>query len=342
MKYLLSLYLLLTLSLRAAEPAILGLGSPCIDYILSVEEDDLERLNLQKGGWHELQVTAFNELVESYSDKLMFTGDCAANTIKGLASLGMSCALTGNVGKDNLGSYVKKIFGELHVKTLFTETDLATAQVACLVTPDGERSFFACIAAQKEIADSDLKADYFEGIKLVHIEGYRLTNGVYIEKAMEMARKSGAKISLDLANAAIVKKYRERLLALIEEYTDILFLNEKEAYNLTRLPPEESAIFLKNFCPLVVVKVEDKGCWIASKEGLFHSPAIDTVVIDKTGAGDLFDSAFLYGYLNGYSLKTCAWFGNLAGSAAVQKFGAELSAEKWMALRESLEHSSQN
>lgn len=313
----------------AATYQVLGLGSPCIDHIITVQEADLARFNIEKGGWREMEASDFDQLVHQCANKITLTGDCASNVIKGLASLGMPCALTGNVGKDPLGLYVRQTFETLKVKTLFTETATPTAQIACLVTPDGERSFCCFLKAQHEISEKDLSKNDFEGVKLVHMEGYRLPNGTYMEKSMEMARAAGATISFDVANAGFVKKFRERILALIETYTDILFINEEEAYALTQLPAPKSAQFLKNFCPLVVLKVGEQGCWVCSEEGLLHSPGISAHVVDTTGAGDVFASAFLYGYLNGYSHKASAYFGNLAGSAVIERYGAELPLAKW-------------
>jgi len=87
---------------------------------------------------------------------------------------------------------------------------------------------------------------------------------------------------------------------------------------------------------LVVVKAGHQGCWICSEGRLFHSPGIPANVVDTTGAGDLFASAFLYGYLNGYSLQACAYFGNLAGHAGVERFGAELDPLKWKEIRQAI------
>ena len=329
MKKLLMFFVLLCFPLDAEPYRVLGLASPCIDYILPVQDEDLIRLNLQKRGRRDMDGPTLSALIENCQDKQLFTGGCASNTIKGLASLGISCAMTGNVAKDFLGNHIREVYSQLQVDMLFTETETPTAQVACLITPDGERSFCANTQAEREISESHLKPEYFEGVQLVHTEGYRLYNGMYLEKALHLAQSAGAKVSLDIANVEIAKKFRERIFALLENYTDILFLNEEEAHALTQLPPDKAAQYLVNFCPIVVVKEGENGCWVSSPKEIFHLSAIPTHALDTTGAGDLFASAFLYGYLSGYPLKECARLGNLAGCAAVERVGAELSCAKW-------------
>lgn len=307
-----------------------------MDYLISVSEEELSSLQLSKGDWREMEAESLKEFLFKHPNAHEFTGDCAANTIKGLAALGMSCGLTGRVGDDELGAQVRRVFNELKVTTLFSEAAQSTDCLAALITPDGERSFCGSFLAQHGISETDLLQEHFKGVKLVHMEGYQLANGAYLEKAMEMSKESGAKISFDLGNPNIARSYRERIFALLEKYTDILFLNESEAFALTQLPPDKSALFLKNVCPLVVIKVGAKGCWVCSDEGLFHSSGFPTQVVDTTGAGDVFASAFLYAYLNGYPLRSCAEIGNRAGSAATERFGAELSLAKWEEIKQIL------
>jgi ribokinase len=44
--------------------------------------------------------------------------------------------------------------------------------------------------------------------------------------------------------------------------------------------------------------------------------------VDTTGAGDAFCAGFLYGLLNGKSLKECAKLGNFVASRCIMKMGA--------------------
>lgn len=329
MKHLFIFFFCFTSTLFATDPRVLGLGAPCLDYVINVEEHELAHYGLKKGGWHEVDVKTLASIIDNGKSPLIFSGSCVANTIKGLASLGYPCTLTGNIGTDSMGDKVQKIFHQAGVKTLFTQTTTPTSQIACLITPDGERSFCAFVSAEHEISENDLRSEYFEGVELVHLSGFRLPNGAYTEKGLRMAKEKGALVSFDLANVGLIEAYRERLMAIFPDYVDVIFANEDEAYAFTQLPPKKAASFLKNFCKVAIVKVGKEGCWVCSKEGLFHSPGIPTQMVDSTGAGDLFASAFLYAYLKGEPLSFCAYLGNMAGSAAVERYGAELSPERW-------------
>ncbi|MCH9627284.1 MAG: hypothetical protein S4CHLAM2_09200 [Chlamydiales bacterium] len=98
-----------------------------------------------------------------------------------------------------------------------------------------------------------------------------LKEGDTFEKQLIQARLSGATVSLDLADAELVERYRERLWEVLPTRVDHVLGSEAQAYALTGLPPREAAAFLKNFCTVAVVHLEKEGCWVCSKEGLYHS-----------------------------------------------------------------------
>ena len=56
--------------------------------------------------------------------------------------------------------------------------------------------------------------------------------------------------------------------------------------------------------------------------------------VDTTGAGDLWQAGFLYGWLNGCGLAKAGDMGSVLGAAIVQVLGAELPAEQWKDIQE--------
>ncbi|MFN0064710.1 MAG: adenosine kinase [Chlamydiales bacterium] len=325
-------------SLRSDAPGptkeyrVLGIGSYSWDYIQPVSDQLLETIYLQKKDWRSVTWKEFSEMLtlfQCYPEPTIKTGGSTANTMKGLAAFGISAALTGNVGLDKRGDELIFAMESAGVIPLVTRTSTPTSQIACLITPDGERSFCSFVEAESEITCNDLHPSYFEKTDLVHIEGYLLRNHCVVDYAMQLAQKNGALVSYDLCCTQLGEKYRERLWALLAEYVDIFFCDSDEAYSLTHLPPKEACVFLKNFCPIVVVKIGADGCWVASREKFFHCPAIPANSVDTTGAGDLFASGFLYGVLEGYSLEEAAYFGSVCGSAVVEQPGGEIPENRW-------------
>ncbi len=98
-----------------------------------------------------------------------------------------------------------------------------------------------------------------------------LKKGDAFEKELIEAKKTGATVSVDLADDELVALYRERLWEVLPTRVDQVLGSEAQAYALTGLPPKEAAAFLKNFCSIAVVHSEKEGCWVCSSEGLYHS-----------------------------------------------------------------------
>ena len=92
---------------------------------------------------------------------------------------------------------------------------------------------------------------------------------------------------------------------------------------------------------VAVVTLGDRGCVAArgdpaceTSERVACEAFEEIVARDSTGAGDLFVSGFMYGLLRESPLGECAELGCLAGAAATQSVGAEVSDEGWAWVRD--------
>ncbi len=323
---------------------VLGIGSPGMDLLLPVEESFLETIPGGKGGSQHIDQENFRKVVKhargcstvSGEPLKIATGGSCANTIKGLASLGSSCALFGKVGRDEMGRRFLDKMVSLHITPLLIATDTPTAQVICLITPDHQRTFRYFPGASAEFSEKDLFPELFRGIDLVHIEGYALYNGTIVEESAKLAKKYGAKVSFDLACYEVVERFKERILKLLPEYVDVVFANEDEVVALLGVGPQEGCQKLSEMCSVAVTLIGKKGCWVGSGDKIFHCPTLPVTVVDTTGAGDLFAAGFLHGYLNRRPLEECAFNGNVTGSTVVQIQGAEIPHSKWMTVHETI------
>lgn len=316
---------------------VLGIGAPCIDILFQVEEEFLDRIKAKKGACEHTDWKTFANTFEAIgtAPKYVPGGSCS-NTIKGLCSLGEKVAICGKMGKDEVGKkYLEHVQSQGIVsKMIFTDTP--TQQIEVFITPDHQRTFRVFPGAGVELTGTDLTPELFRNIKLVHIEGYAFHNGDLIEKSIELAKNAGATVSLDLANFEIVKKYKDRILNLLPK-VDIVFANEEEALALTGLTPKASCEFLNGLCKIAVVLVGEKGCWAGSEKKVIYSAGLKVKAVDTTGAGDLFASGFLHGYLKGLPIEQCAYYGNLTGSSVVEVVGAEIPSYRWTELRNKMQ-----
>jgi sugar/nucleoside kinase (ribokinase family) len=115
-------------------------------------------------------------------------------------------------------------------------------------------------------------------------------------------------------------------------WTDVFLPNCDEAMAYTRArSPEGAAQQLAERVPLVVVKCGASGAIAcrADPAEMVREPAIEVEAIDPTGAGDVFDAAFIYASLAGWTVTEALRFGNLCAGLSVRHHGGSLSAPCW-------------
>ena len=78
---------------------------------------------------------------------------------------------------------------------------------------------------------------------------------------------------------------------------------------------------------LVVTKGSDR-CAVISKDQVFNRESFRVRAVDTTGAGDTFNSSFLYGMMQGYSLEKAAEFASAAAARAVTAIGPRTGVAK--------------
>lgn len=317
---------------------ILGIGGPILDQVLQVSESYLATISGKKGGMEPIDFEGLQQLIlKSGSQPVSVPGGSTRNTLHGLARFGEKCALLGMVGKDAQGQKYRSLLKEQGILPLLIESETPTATVLSLVTPDGERTMRTFQGASIEIRGHHINPAVFKPPKLVHLEGYTLFNDTYTEACMRLAKEEKAKISFDLASFEIVNAYRDTILNLLEKYVDVIFANEEEAFALTGEKKEEAACdFLAEICDVGVVLMGPQGCWVKNKEQKLHCPAYPVQPLDTTGAGDLFASGFLHGYMRDYPMEICAHYGAIAGRAVVQVMGPVIPHEGWEAVYQQL------
>ncbi len=333
-----TIFVLIGCRLAAKEFQVVGVGSPCMDVLVNVEDSLVQSLG-NKGGSQQVDMATLQTILDKtqwHTTHIAAGGSCA-NAIKGLAGFGHKCAFLGKIGNDDFGRQFVKNLLRWNIHPLISQSDHQGTQVCfCLITEDGERTMRCYPGASADITSQDLHTDTFKNTALVHFEGYSLYwhDKSFVPNAMKLAKESGALVSMDLSSFEVVKIFKETLEELLADYVDIVFANADEVRAFTGLEPYEGCLKLQQLCSIAVVMMGKNGCYVGSNEGILHSPANPIHLIDSTGAGDLFASGFLHGILKNYSLEECAHLGNKTGASVCETVGAEIPLHKWKDLRD--------
>jgi sugar/nucleoside kinase (ribokinase family) len=258
------------------------------------------------------------------------SGGSAANTIVGVANLGARAAYVGKVRDDQIGRlYTHDIRAAgVAFETRPASDGPATGCCYILVTPDGERTMNTYLGAAQELMPDDIDAAQVAASAIIYLEGYlwdpKNAKDAFV-KASAIAHDAGRQVALTLSDSFCVDRYRGEFLDLMRGGTvDLVFANEAELHSLYQTSDFDTALSqMRRDTKLGVVTRSEKGCVVASKDGVIAVPAfpVDRIV-DTTGAGDLFAAGFLFGLVRGAGFENAGRLGALAAAEVIQHIGA--------------------
>jgi sugar/nucleoside kinase (ribokinase family) len=316
---------------------ILGIGNALVDVMTLIDNDNiLEKFSLPKGSMQLVdgEKSALIKAGTSEFKRNRVSGGSAANTIHGLAMLGIKTGFIGSIGKDDTGDFFENDMKNAGVKTFLTRRDSVTGTAVALISPGSERTFATHLGAAVELDSDDLLFEYFKDYNILYMEGYLILNKALVEKACKFAKRNNMKIALDLASYNVVDAKLSDFKEIIENYIDIVFANEEEAKSFTGLPPFEALDVISELCEIAVIKVGSEGSLVKRDKEVIKIGTISVNCIDTTGAGDLYASGFLYGYANGFALDVCGQFGSVLAGHVIEIVGARMDEHRWKKIME--------
>ena len=308
------------------------MGNALVDILVSINDDSLlDEFELPKGSMQLVDKEKSQSLLDALShlDYEIASGGSAANTINGLANLGVACGYIGKIHDDKFGKTFTADMTQKGIKAKLMFGGQDTGIATTLISTDSQRTFATYLGAAVELEAGDLKADFFKGYDFFHIEGYLVQNHELIKTAVRFAKNNGLKVCIDLASYNVVEANLDFLKSLVTEYVDIVFANEEESKAFTGKDPDEALHEISEMCEIAVVKIGARGSLVKSQSEKVFVEAISAKAVDTTGAGDLYAAGFLYGMSQGLSLDKCARLGSLLGGNVIEVIGPKMDAGRW-------------
>ncbi len=315
---------------------VLGMGNALVDIIAQIDNDELlGSFGLPRGSMTlvDLDTSNFIHAETAGMPKTKASGGSAANTIHGLAHLGIETGFVGSVGNDEMGKFFKKDMEVNKIKPILFRSMNETGRAMALISKDSERTFATYLGAAVDLTMEDISHGIFKGYDCFYVEGYLVQDKEMFEKALRLASNAGLKICLDLASYNIVADNVDFFKSMISKYVDILFANEEEIRSLTGLSPEEGARETRKICEAIVIKLGAEGSFCLCSEGMIRVGVRPSNAIDTTGAGDLYAAGFIYGHMKGLSCETSGKMGAALAGRVIELIGAKMDESHWENLR---------
>lgn len=252
-------------------------------------------------------------------------GGNGANTSYTLSLLGVPSRLLSVTGTDAFGDRVLEILQSSGVDTSRIERlHEPSPTTVVLVHSDGRRALLHRPGASRHAfhAPVELDPEVVRGCTRFHLANVFALPKLQPHAAglLRQARDFGLSTSIDTGWDA-----QGRWMGILADclpHTDLLFVNEDEAKELTSsADPKCAASILQNHGARdVVVKMGAAGSWVAGSD-TFHVPAYSVPVVDTTGAGDCFAGGFLAALQRGFSYERAARFATAVAGLSVQALG---------------------
>ncbi|UCG27297.1 MAG: adenosine kinase [Bacteroidales bacterium] len=318
---------------------ILGMGNALVDILVRLESDrTLEVFSLPKGSMQLVDRNTSRRILAGIDnlDKTITSGGSAANTIHGLAELGIRTGFIGTVGRDRYGDFFRNDMKRHNIHTELFQSSTESGRAISLISPDSERTFATYLGAAIELEPDHITQEQFKGYNLFHMEGYLVQNHDLVRQAFILARRENLKISLDMASYNVVEENIDFLEEMVKNYVDIVFANEEEARSFTGKAPEEALHHFAEMCDIAVVKTGKSGSLVKRGEEFHKIGIIPAESVDTTGAGDLYAAGFLYGLTKNLPLNRCGEMGALLSGRVIEVIGSKVDESQWKLIRDLL------
>jgi sugar/nucleoside kinase (ribokinase family) len=314
---------------------VVGMGNALVDVLAEVPDRVLADLSLVRGSMELVELERAEAIYSAVGPAVEVSGGSAANTTAGVAALGGTSGFIGKVADDDMGKVfvhdMRACGVELHAAVAGADEGDAetrgTGRSLVLVTGDAERTMATHLGVSARLCPTDVPDELVSRGGILYLEGYlwdRPTAKDAMRHAVKVAHDDDRSVALSLSDSFCVDRHRRDLLDLVLSDVDVLFGNEEELLRLFGTATLGAALSAaEETGVLVVATCGPRGSFVVSGRGVVeveaaHAPRI----VDKTGAGDMYASGFLYGLTHGLDPVDSARLGSLCAAEVIGHLGA--------------------
>ncbi len=254
------------------------------------------------------------------------TGGAASNFALCVRKLGEEAELLALIGDDLFGKFFLERLAEqgVDVSNIMVAEGASTGMVV-VINEIGKQRRMMSISGANARMNSEIIQKWSTAISeadFVHIASLEIENAVVIaEKRNDLSWDPGTKVA---------RLGLEKLKPMFPSLRVIL-LNKEEARMLTGKNNVKDAMrFLSGLGPEeVVVKLGANGSMAFVSEAFYEAPALSPLVVDTTGAGDIFDATYLVARARGYDVGEALRLANVASALKISRPGTTKGIPTW-------------
>ena len=280
---------------------ITGVGAAVLDYLNVIEAYPQE-----EGSTHITQI-------------IRQGGGACATAVVAAKRLGMYGQMITSVGDDETGKQILDGLDEEGIDTTMIEVVPGgiSPHSEIMVNPEtGTRTKFVCSSTLPPIEWNADQIAVLKNSDILHVDGTRYDNAM---AAIEIAKQNHIMVSVDGRH---LEKDRE-LSRKMAEMADILIMSASYSRLVTNAGrAEDGMAYFASRGPKVIISTQGThGClaWIDGHVEVF--PGYSVKAVDSTGAGDVFNGAFIAAYMRGSDVRQAIRYATIAAALKCTQIG---------------------
>ncbi|MBI4097691.1 MAG: carbohydrate kinase family protein [Candidatus Levybacteria bacterium] len=295
---------------------VLCVGNATIDVFVLLK-------NLQKFSYDKFSNSISFPLGEKIplDEYKLCLGGNACNVSIGLSRLGLQASLAAEIGSDEFSKKITNTLKKEGVDQSFIKKDRRqTPYFNIVLSHMGDRT----ILEERNPSSQDIEIGQLDP-RYFYLTSF---NGDW-KKVYEniFARNKRSLLALNPGSRQLNEGLDDILVMLPK--IEILFVNLGEAQIITKDPGPDVKVIMKKLktwgVKIAVVTDGINGSYAIDKTGEIYQIGVVSKdkPVERTGAGDSYAAGFLYGIINGYSVKEAMRFGALNADGVIKKVGAQ-------------------
>jgi len=256
---------------------------------------------------------------------MVVMGGVGTNVAVTLARQGLNAAYMGIIGKDSPGQGVKdelKTQG-VNMDLLQEREDLQTAYSVIVSHTGVGRTILEKLGACHEVTKDDIPFNKMQ-TKWFYIGSLSGGSHKILKPLVDFAKENKIKIAFNPGRTQLSDDIETTKSVL--ENINILFVNKEEAAKLTGVDYAQEHKVFKKFDEIVdgiaVMTKGKEGVTVSDGKTLFSAGIPESGMVERTGAGDAFGSAFLSGYMEKGDIAHAIQLGTANSTGVLQEVGA--------------------
>ncbi len=269
-------------------PKIYGFGNALIDIEISVSEDELASLPINKGSMEHISSRQKLDWLHRFQTRIQSRqpGGSIANSLHAAASQGSSCTFSCSMGDDLEKDLFLQGFNKKLIQTNFQYSINPTGICFIFVSPDGERTMASNLSANEDLNPKCLNKKILSKSDWLVFDAFSVCTSSGLKTAKEaflIAKQNNVKIAFGLADINLIKSNLKEIEWVLNQSIDLLFSNENEINLLKQSIKTDVDILCSSGA---------KGC----RFNQIKVDAKEISVVNTNGAGDALVGIFLSYY----------------------------------------------